>query len=90
MTDNTDITIYHNPKCGTSRNVLAMIQNSGVTPQVVEYLKTPLNAEQLQALVDKLGIPVRDLLRQKGTPYDEVKPIGPMNNSWPRSKPTPS
>ena len=72
MTDNTDITIYHNPKCGTSRNVLAMIQNSGVTPQVVEYLKTPLNAEQLQALVDKLGIPVRDLLRQKGTPYDEL------------------
>ena len=67
-----DITIYHNPKCGTSRNVLAMIQNSGEEPNVVEYLKTPLNAEQLQALVNKLGIPVRDLLRQKGTPYDEL------------------
>ena len=67
-----NITIYHNPKCGTSRNVLAMIQNSGEEPQVVEYLKTPLNAEQLQALVNKLGIPVRDLLRQKGTPYDEL------------------
>jgi arsenate reductase (glutaredoxin) len=66
------ITIYHNPKCGTSRNVLAMIQNSGEEPNVVEYLKTPLNAEQLQALVHKLGIPVRDLLRQKGTPYDEL------------------
>lgn len=67
-----NITIYHNPKCGTSRNVLAMIQNSGEEPNVVEYLKTPLNAEQLQALVNKLGIPVRDLLRQKGTPYDEL------------------
>jgi arsenate reductase (glutaredoxin) len=67
-----NITIYHNPKCGTSRNVLAMIQNSGEEPNVVEYLKTPLNAEQLQALVHKLGIPVRDLLRQKGTPYDEL------------------
>jgi arsenate reductase (glutaredoxin) len=67
-----NITIYHNPKCGTSRNVLAMIQNSGEEPKVVEYLKTPLNAEQLQALVNKLGIPVRDLLRQKGTPYDEL------------------
>ena len=71
MTDNT-ITIYHNPKCGTSRNVLAMIQNSGDEPNVVEYLKTPLNAEQLTALVKQLGIPVRDLLRQKGTPYDEL------------------
>ena len=67
-----NITIYHNPKCGTSRNVLAMIQNSGEEPNVVEYLKTPLNAEQLSALVKKLGIPVRDLLRQKGTPYDEL------------------
>ena len=66
------ITIYHNPKCGTSRNVLAMIRNSGVEPQVVEYLKTPLNAQQLQALVKQLDMPVRDLLRQKGTPYDEL------------------
>lgn len=71
MSDST-ITIYHNPKCGTSRNVLAMIQNSGEEPRVVEYLKTPLNAEQLTALVKKLGIPVRNLLRQKGTPYDEL------------------
>jgi arsenate reductase (glutaredoxin) len=72
MSDKPSITIYHNPKCGTSRNVLAMIQNSGAEPQVVEYLKTPLNAEQLTALVKKLGIPVRDLLRQKGTPYDDL------------------
>ena len=66
------ITIYHNPKCGTSRNVLAMIQNSGVEPQVVEYLKTPLNVEQLTALIKQMGISVRELLRQKGTPYDEL------------------
>jgi arsenate reductase len=71
MSDNS-ITIYHNLQCGTSRNVLAMIRNSGVEPNVVAYLKTPLNAEQLQALVKQLGIPVRDLLRQKGTPYDEL------------------
>ncbi len=71
MTDQT-ITIYHNPQCGTSRNVLAMIRNSGAEPQVVEYLKTPLNAQQLQALVKQLDMPVRDLLRQKGTPYDEL------------------
>jgi arsenate reductase (glutaredoxin) len=72
MSETNAITIYHNPNCGTSRNVLAMIQNSGAEPQVVEYLKTPLNAEQLTALVKKLGIPVRDLLRQKGTPYDDL------------------
>lgn len=71
MSDNP-VTIYHNPKCGTSRNVLAMIQNSGAEPTVVEYLKTPLNAEQLTSLVKQLGIPVRELLRQKGTPYDEL------------------
>jgi arsenate reductase len=69
---NAEITIYHNPQCGTSRNVLAMIRNSGAVPQVVEYLKTPLHAEQLTALVKQLGIPVRDLLRQKGTPYGEL------------------
>ena len=72
MSDNADITIYHNPNCGTSRNVLAMIRNSGAEPHVVEYLKTPLNAAQLTALVQQLDIPVRDLLRQKGTPYEEL------------------
>ncbi|MEX1166605.1 MAG: arsenate reductase (glutaredoxin) [Hydrogenophaga sp.] len=66
------ITVYHNPQCGTSRNVLAMVRNSGVEPTVVEYLKTPLNAAQLTALVQQLNMPVRDLLRQKGTPYDEL------------------
>lgn len=72
MSNNTAIMIYHNPQCGTSRNVLAMIQNSGTEPTVVEYLKTPLNAEQLTELVKTLGFPVRDLLRQKGTPYEEL------------------
>lgn len=68
----TPITVYHNPRCGTSRNVLAMVRNSGAEPQVVEYLKTPLNAVQLQALVQQLGIPVRDLLRQKESIYSEL------------------
>ena len=67
------ITIYHNPNCGTSRNVLALIRNSGVEPDVVEYLKTPPGRDKLVELVTQLGIPVRDLLRQKGTPYDELQ-----------------
>jgi len=67
----SDITIFHNPACGTSRNVLALIRNSGVEPEVVEYLKTPPGKERLRALVAAMGIGVRGLLRQKGTPYDE-------------------
>ena len=67
------ITIYHNPNCGTSRNVLALIRNSGVEPEVVEYLKTPPGRDKLLELVSQLGIPVRELLRQKGTPYDELQ-----------------
>ncbi|WP_460565211.1 arsenate reductase (glutaredoxin) [Hydrogenophaga aquatica] len=66
------IIIYHNPKCGTSRNVLAMIRNSGVEPEVVEYLKTPPSKEELVALLARMGSGVRDVLRQKGTPYDEL------------------
>lgn len=73
MGDNmSNITIYHNPKCGTSRNVLAMIRNSGVEPTVVEYLKTPPSTAELQALLQRMGVGVRDVLRQKGTPYDEL------------------
>ncbi len=68
----SDITIYHNPACGTSRNVLALIRNSGEQPQVVEYLKTPPDRATLQQLIAAMGISVRDLLRQKGTPYDEL------------------
>lgn len=68
----SSITIYHNPACGTSRNVLGLIRNSGEEPTVIEYLKTPPNAETLSALISDMGIPARDVLRQKGTPYDEL------------------
>lgn len=68
----TMIKIYHNPACGTSRNTLALIRNSGAEPEVIEYLKTPPSREELQALVAALAIPVRELLRRKGTPYDEL------------------
>ena len=68
----SDITIYHNPQCGTSRNTLAMIRNSGVEPRVVEYLKTPPSREELLGLVQAMGLSVRDVLRQKGTPYEEL------------------
>ena len=66
------VTIYHNPKCGTSRNVLALIRNTGVEPEVIEYLKTPPGRDKLLKLVAQMGIGVRELLRQKGTPYDEL------------------
>ena len=68
----TDITIYHNPACGTSRNTLALIRNSGVEPRIVEYLKTPPSREELKALLARMGVSVREVLRQKGTPYDEL------------------
>lgn len=68
----TDITIYHNPQCGTSRNTLAMIRNSGVEPQVIEYLKTPPSRAELMALVAAMGLRLRDVLRQKGTPYEAL------------------
>ena len=68
----SDITIYHNPACGTSRNVLAMIRNSGEEPTVIEYLKTPPDRATLAGLIQAMGMPARDLLRQKGTPYDEL------------------
>ena len=68
----SNITIYHNPKCGTSRNVLALIRNSGVEPEVVEYLKTPPTQAQLAAIAAANGQGVRGLLREKGTPYAEL------------------
>lgn len=67
-----DITIYHNPACGTSRNVLALIRNSGQEPTVIEYLQTPPDRATLVGLIAAMGIAVRDVLRQKGTPYDEL------------------
>jgi arsenate reductase (glutaredoxin) len=66
------ITIYHNPECGTSRNVLALIRNTGIEPEVIEYLKTPPTRERLLELLSQMAIPVRQLLRRKGTPYDEL------------------
>ncbi|RMI17267.1 arsenate reductase (glutaredoxin) [Pseudoroseomonas wenyumeiae] len=68
----SDVTIYHNPACGTSRNTLALIRNSGEEPEVIEYLKTPPTREVLADLIRHMGIPVRDILRQKGTPYEEL------------------
>ena len=66
------ITIYHNPACGTSRNVLGLIRNSGVEPTVIQSLETPPDRAQLERLIADLGMPVRELLRQKGTPYAEL------------------
>ena len=70
--NDTDVIIYHNPDCGTSRNTLAMIRNAGVEPHVIEYLKTPPSRTLLQQLVERMGISVRDILREKGTPYGEL------------------
>jgi arsenate reductase (glutaredoxin) len=67
-----DAIIYHNPDCGTSRNTLAMIRNAGIEPHVIEYLKTPPTRALLKQLVARMGISVRDLLREKGTPYKEL------------------
>ena len=68
----SDITIWHNPACGTSRNVLALIRNSGAEPCIVEYLKTPPDRAALKDAIARMGIPVRALLREKGTPYAEL------------------
>lgn len=66
------VTIYHNPSCGTSRNTLAMIRASGEEPEVIEYLKTPPTKSRLKELIKQMGIAPRELLRRKGTPYDEL------------------
>ena len=68
----TDITIYHNPACGTSRNVLALIRNAGTEPNIVEYLKNPPDRATLERLIAAIGSPVRDVMRQKGTPFDAL------------------
>lgn len=68
----TDVVIYHNTACGTSRNTLALIRNAGVEPHVVEYLKTPPTRDLLLRLVARMGVPLRSILRQKGTPYAEL------------------
>jgi arsenate reductase (glutaredoxin) len=66
------VTIYHNPACGTSRNTLAMIRQSGEVPEVIEYLNNPPSRARLIQLIEAMGISVRALLREKGTPYDEL------------------
>lgn len=66
------ITIFHNPACGTSRNTLALIRHAGLEPEVIEYLKQPLSRERLRSLIERMGVTVRDVLREKGTPYAEL------------------
>jgi arsenate reductase len=73
------VTIYHNPKCQTSRNVLAMIRARSEEPVVIEYLKEPPTHDALKALVAAMGIPVRSILRRRGTPYDE---LGLDDSKW--------
>jgi len=67
-----DTIIYHNPACGTSRNTLALIRNAGVEPHVIEYLKTPPSRTMVASLAARAGVPLRSLLREKGTPYAEL------------------
>ena len=67
-----DVIIYHNPACGTSRNTLALIRNAGVEPHVVEYLMTPPSRTMLKGLVQRMGVTVREVIREKGTPYAEL------------------
>lgn len=67
------VTIYHNPACGTSRNTLELIRNAGIEPQIIEYLKTPPDRGTLKGLIARMGIRPRELLREKGTPYAELR-----------------
>lgn len=66
------VTIYHNPECGTSRNALGLIRNAGIEPTIIEYLKTPPSRDTLRSLIARMGIAPRALLREKGTPYQEL------------------
>jgi len=67
-----DVIIYHNPQCGTSRNVLGLIRNAGIEPHIIEYLKTPPTRLLLRQLIARMGVSVRDVIREKGTPYREL------------------
>ncbi len=67
-----DVTIYHNPKCGTSRTVLGILRDRGIEPNVIEYLKAPPNPSELKTLLARMKVGPRDLLRRRGTPYDEL------------------
>ena len=72
MVQEQDVTIYHNPNCGTSRNTLALIRNAGIEPTIVEYLKTPPDRATLEEIIARMGIAPRGLLRERGTPYAEL------------------
>lgn len=67
-----DVIVYHNPQCGTSRNVIGLIRNAGVEPHIIEYLKTPPTRLLLRQLIKRMGVGVRDVVRRKGTPFDEL------------------
>ena len=71
------ITIYHNPECGTSRNTLAIIRHSGIEPEIVEYLQTPPSKQRLHELIAAMGLPVRAAIREKGTPYAALQLADP-------------
>jgi arsenate reductase len=73
-----DITIYHNPKCGTSRNVLALIRNTGAEPEVIEYLKAPPSRDKLLELIAQMAVPVRDVMRRKEALYEELALDNPL------------
>ena len=73
----TAVTIWHNPKCATSRKVLAQIRAKGIEPKVVEYLKNPPGTAEIRAVLKEMGIGPRELLRQRGTPYDNLDLINP-------------
>jgi arsenate reductase len=79
MPESVPITIYHNPSCGTSRNTLALIRNAGIEPTVIEYLKNPPDRSTLESLIRQMGIRPRDLLRQKGSTYEE---LGLQGDHW--------
>src|ERR1700723_1470459 len=67
-----DVIIYHNPDCGTSRNTLGLIRNAGIEPHVIEYLKTPPARALLEQLIERMGVTARSVLREKGTPFDDL------------------
>jgi arsenate reductase (glutaredoxin) len=71
--ETADVVIYHNPECGTSRNTLGLIRNASIEPHVIEYLKTPPSRALLKLLIERMAVPVRDVVRVKGTPYHELK-----------------
>ena len=86
----SDIIIYHNPSCGTSRNVLEMIRAAGHEPTIIEYLKTPLSRAQLADLLKRLKIAARELLRAKGDLYDTLKPAANFESTALDATPPPS